>query len=81
MLWRPSNPVVGIQEAKLSQFKIISYSAQSSNENLATGVYQRLRLTMTFQRQVFYFIFQTYLPSTLIVLISMLGFWINSEGK
>ena len=39
MFWS-NTPVEGIQEAKLSQYKIINHSLQSSNESLATGVYQ-----------------------------------------
>lgn len=49
-------------------------------EKLATGVYQRLSLSFKLQRNIGYFIFQTYLPSILIVMLSWVSFWINHEA-
>jgi gamma-aminobutyric acid receptor subunit beta len=44
------------------------------------GVYQRLSLSFVLQRNIGYFLFQTYLPSILIVILSWVGFWINHEA-
>lgn len=49
-------------------------------ERLATGVYQRLSLSFKLQRNIGYFVFQTYLPSILIVMLSWVSFWINHEA-
>lgn len=49
-------------------------------EKLATGAYQRLSLSFRLQRNIGYFIFQTYLPSILIVMLSWVSFWINHEA-
>lgn len=49
-------------------------------ENLATGIYQRLSLSFKLQRNIGYFVFQTYLPSILIVMLSWVSFWINHEA-
>ncbi|VDM83624.1 unnamed protein product [Strongylus vulgaris] len=42
--------------------------------------YQRLSLVFQLQRSVGYFIFQTYLPCVLIVMLSWVSFWINHEA-
>lgn len=49
-------------------------------ETLATGIYQRLSLSFKLQRNIGYFVFQTYLPSILIVMLSWVSFWINHEA-
>ncbi|GIY04220.1 gamma-aminobutyric acid receptor subunit beta-like [Caerostris extrusa] len=42
--------------------------------------YQRLSLSFELKRNIGYFIFQTYLPSILIVMLSWVSFWINHEA-
>ncbi|XP_076316053.1 gamma-aminobutyric acid receptor subunit beta-like isoform X2 [Tachypleus tridentatus] len=79
MYWKPY-PVVGVEEAKLPQFSIIRYETTDRTEVLATGIYQRLSLSFELKRNIGYFIFQTYLPSILIVMLSWVSFWINHEA-
>ena len=54
-----------------------SYSLSISNCVL---VFQRLSLSFKLQRNIGYFVFQTYLPSILIVMLSWVSFWINHEA-
>ncbi|KAG0727564.1 Gamma-aminobutyric acid receptor subunit beta-like [Chionoecetes opilio] len=49
-------------------------------ESLATGVYRRLSISFNLTRNIGYFVFQTYLPSILIVMLSWVSFWINHEA-
>ncbi|XP_058789337.1 gamma-aminobutyric acid receptor subunit beta-like isoform X2 [Phymastichus coffea] len=79
MAWK-STPVRGVDEAELPQFTIIGYETNDRKEALATGVYQRLSLSFKLQRNIGYFVFQTYLPSILIVMLSWVSFWINHEA-
>lgn len=79
MFWRET-PVVGVEDAELPQFTIIGYETNDRMEKLATGAYQRLSLSFRLQRNIGYFIFQTYLPSILIVMLSWVSFWINHEA-
>ncbi|XP_039440145.1 gamma-aminobutyric acid receptor subunit beta-like [Culex pipiens pallens] len=79
MYWR-STPIRGVEEAELPQFTIIGYETNDRKEKLATGVYQRLSLSFKLQRNIGYFVFQTYLPSILIVMLSWVSFWINHEA-
>ncbi|CAG9768528.1 unnamed protein product [Ceutorhynchus assimilis] len=79
MYWK-NRPVRGVEEAELPQFTIIGYETNDRKEKLATGIYQRLSLSFKLQRNIGYFIFQTYLPSILIVMLSWVSFWINHEA-
>ncbi|KAG8201340.1 hypothetical protein JTE90_016817 [Oedothorax gibbosus] len=79
MYWTET-PVVGVEDAELPQFSIIKYETTNRMEKLATGTYQRLSLSFELKRNIGYFIFQTYLPSILIVMLSWVSFWINHEA-
>ncbi|XP_050700493.1 gamma-aminobutyric acid receptor subunit beta-like isoform X2 [Eriocheir sinensis] len=79
MYWKEV-PVVGVEEAELPQFTIMGYEANDRTESLATGVYRRLSISFNLTRNIGYFVFQTYLPSILIVMLSWVSFWINHEA-
>lgn len=79
MYWREDG-VMGVEEATLPQFSILGYATNDRKEKLATGEYQRLSLSFKLQRNIGYFVFQTYLPSILIVTLSWVSFWINHEA-
>jgi len=79
MYWRVE-PVVGVEEAELPQFTIMGWETNERKIKLATGTYQRLSLSFKLQRNIGYFVFQTYLPSILIVMLSWVSFWINHEA-
>ena len=79
MYWKDT-AVRGVEEAELPQFTIIGYETNDRKEKLATGIYQRLSLSFKLQRNIGYFVFQTYLPSILIVMLSWVSFWINHEA-
>merc|ERR1712077_129695 len=77
MYWR-DQPVVGVEKAELPQFTIKKFETNERKIKLATGTYQRLSLSFRLQRNIGYFVFQTYLPSILIV--SWVSFWISHEA-
>ncbi|XP_054166073.1 gamma-aminobutyric acid receptor subunit beta-like [Oppia nitens] len=79
MYWM-DQPVTGVEDAKLPQFTIVGHETTDRKEKLATGTYQRLSLLFSLKRNIGYFIFQTYLPSILIVMLSWVSFWINHEA-
>ncbi len=79
--WKNSiHSVTGVENAQLPQFRIADYKTSSYIEVVATGQYGRLSLSFLLQRYIGYFIFQTYLPSILIVMLSWVSFWINHES-
>ncbi|XP_045459391.1 gamma-aminobutyric acid receptor subunit beta-like [Melitaea cinxia] len=79
MYWKET-PVRGVEDAELPQFSILGHETNDRKEKLATGVYQRLSLSFKLRRNIGYFVFQTYLPSILIVMLSWVSFWINHEA-
>ncbi|GFS86230.1 gamma-aminobutyric acid receptor subunit beta-like [Nephila pilipes] len=79
MYWM-KEAVVGVDKAELSQFTILNFETTDREEALASGTYQRLSLSFELKRNVGYFIFQTYLPCILIVMLSWVSFWINHEA-
>ncbi|XP_063413993.1 gamma-aminobutyric acid receptor subunit beta-like [Mytilus trossulus] len=72
--------VYGIDNVELPQFSLIEYRTVRRIESLSSGDYPRLSLSFKLYRNVGYFIFQTYLPSILIVMLSWVSFWINHEA-
>ncbi|XP_039745819.1 gamma-aminobutyric acid receptor subunit beta-like [Pararge aegeria] len=79
MYWKET-PVRGVENAELPQFSILGHETNDRKEKLATGIYQRLSLSFKLRRNIGYFVFQTYLPSILIVMLSWVSFWINHEA-
>ncbi|XP_069355131.1 gamma-aminobutyric acid receptor subunit beta-like isoform X2 [Maniola hyperantus] len=79
MYWKET-PVRGVENAELPQFTILGHETNDRKEKLATGIYQRLSLSFKLRRNIGYFVFQTYLPSILIVMLSWVSFWINHEA-
>ena len=45
------------------------------------GNYSCLQATFILQRQIGFFVLQTYIPSMLIVILSWVGFWINKNSE
>lgn len=46
-----------------------------------SGAYPRLSLSFRLKRNIGYFILQTYMPSTLITILSWVSFWINYDAS
>ncbi|XP_014679380.1 PREDICTED: gamma-aminobutyric acid receptor subunit beta-like, partial [Priapulus caudatus] len=83
MMWKNNSDggaVQGVENITLPQFEIKGHKTLTTLEELATGKYKRLSLCFKLERNIGYFIFQTYLPSILIVMLSWVSFWINHEA-
>ncbi|CAG0889884.1 unnamed protein product [Cyprideis torosa] len=72
--------VYGFDGADVSQFSVTKYRTLETNTATGTGTYQRMKLTFKLRRNLGYFLFQTYLPLGLIVMLSWVSFWINHEA-
>ncbi|CEF65127.1 Gamma-aminobutyric acid receptor subunit beta-like [Strongyloides ratti] len=80
MKWRDKNPVYSVSDVEVPQFVILNITTKNRQVTTATGSYQRLSLVFFLKRSIGYFIFQTYLPCILIVMLSWVSFWINHEA-
>lgn len=68
-----------LQKARLRNIEYMEHP-KHFKQLAITGTYQRLSLSFELKRNIGYFIFQTYLPSILIVMLSWVSFWINHEA-
>ncbi|XP_067369721.1 gamma-aminobutyric acid receptor subunit beta-3 isoform X2 [Channa argus] len=75
------NAVTGVTRIELPQFSIVDYKLVSKNVVFSTGSYPRLSLSFKLKRNIGYFILQTYMPSTLITILSWVSFWINYDAS
>ncbi|KAK2835939.1 hypothetical protein Q5P01_016423 [Channa striata] len=75
------NAVTGVTRIELPQFSIVDYKLVSKNVVFSTGAYPRLSLSFKLKRNIGYFILQTYMPSTLITILSWVSFWINYDAS
>ncbi|OQV20541.1 Gamma-aminobutyric acid receptor subunit beta-like [Hypsibius exemplaris] len=81
MSWKNGQAsITGVQGIEIPQFTITNHTIYNITVSLATGAYQRLFLKFTLKRNIGYFVFQTYLPCILIVMLSWVSFWINHEA-
>ncbi|XP_063729758.1 kinesin-like protein KIF13A [Symsagittifera roscoffensis] len=63
-----------------SLFKVIDFQLLNYTLEFSTGAFSDLEIEFVFKRDLLYFILQSYIPSTLIVVCSWVAFWINREG-
>ncbi|KAI8499711.1 hypothetical protein Bbelb_227620 [Branchiostoma belcheri] len=75
-----NNSIYGVESLQLQQFKIGSYNVINGMATYESGDYSNVKFCFLLHRQAFYFIFQTYIPSILLVVLSWVSFWINAEA-
>ncbi|XP_056413378.1 gamma-aminobutyric acid receptor subunit beta-1 [Hyla sarda] len=73
--------ITGVEKIELPQFSIVEYKMVSKKVVFSTGSYPRLSLSFRLKRNIGYFILQTYMPSTLITILSWVSFWINYDAS
>ncbi|XP_064017706.1 gamma-aminobutyric acid receptor subunit pi isoform X2 [Pogoniulus pusillus] len=77
---RGNDSVHGIEKLRLSQYTVESYYTLVSKSQQETGIYPRLILQFKLRRNVLYFVLETYVPSTLLVMLSWVSFWITLDS-
>ncbi|KAI6176857.1 Ligand-Gated ion Channel [Aphelenchoides bicaudatus] len=78
--WAITNPVVIDENVHLAHFAIGPHHHVERVISLSTGNYSRLTTFFTFKRNIGFYLIQIYLPSSLIVVISWVSFWLNREA-
>uniref|UniRef100_A0A1I8JQ36 Neur_chan_LBD domain-containing protein n=1 Tax=Macrostomum lignano TaxID=282301 RepID=A0A1I8JQ36_9PLAT len=77
MQWKNGPSAVdGADRVRMPQFTLEHFEVASTTISLSTEAVAGVRL----RRNVGFFVFQTYLPSILIVMLSWVSFWINHEA-
>ncbi|WKY02741.1 hypothetical protein Q1695_016200 [Nippostrongylus brasiliensis] len=78
--WHGSNPVTIDENVHLAHFSIGDHYHVERMISLSTGNYSRLSAYFTFKRNIGFYLIQIYFPSSLIVVISWVSFWLNREA-
>jgi hypothetical protein len=71
------NSVQISSDVSLPQFKVLGHRQKIIEAELSTGNYSRLSCEIQFVRSMGYYLIQIYIPSSLIVIISWVSFWLN----
>ncbi|KAM4677569.1 gamma-aminobutyric acid receptor subunit pi isoform 2-T2 [Discoglossus pictus] len=77
---RGNESVQGMDTIKLAQYTVEHYYTKESTGSHATGNYPRLALYFVLRRNMLYFILETYIPSSLLVVLSWVSFWISKDS-
>ncbi|XP_064637791.1 gamma-aminobutyric acid receptor subunit beta-like isoform X2 [Lineus longissimus] len=76
--WAKDKSPVGIaSDVQLPQFKVQGHNEIERLIILSTGNYSRLACELFFERSMGYYLIQIYIPSTLIVVLSWVSFWLS----
>ncbi|PAA49018.1 hypothetical protein BOX15_Mlig031804g2 [Macrostomum lignano] len=78
--WLVNKSVESTDELSMPQFVLIGYPTRDCSKNYTTGSYPCLQVDFILRRDIGYFIIQVYIPTVLIVILSWVAFWINTEA-
>ncbi|XP_075065901.1 gamma-aminobutyric acid receptor subunit pi [Mixophyes fleayi] len=74
---RGNDSIRGMDTLQLAQYTVERYYTKVSTGNDETGTYPRLTLNFVLKRNIIYFILETYVPASLLVVLSWISFWIS----
>ncbi|KAJ8014953.1 hypothetical protein DPEC_G00021120 [Dallia pectoralis] len=77
---RGNDSVKGLDTLRLAQYSVETYYTSVSQAVYETGQYPKLVLHFALRRNVLFFILETYVPSTLLVVLSWVSFWISQSS-
>ncbi|XP_063078374.1 gamma-aminobutyric acid receptor subunit rho-1-like [Engraulis encrasicolus] len=82
LYWKKGNESLQTDERiSVSQFLIQKFHTSTKLAFYSsTGWYNRLYITFTLRRHIFFFLLQTYFPATLMVMLSWVSFWIDRRA-
>ncbi|XP_023343634.1 gamma-aminobutyric acid receptor subunit beta [Eurytemora carolleeae] len=76
--WNDGAKSVQMQNTvSLPQFLVLGHKQRIIEASLSSGNYSRLLADVAFVRSMGYYIIQVYIPSSLIVVMSWVSFWLN----
>lgn len=74
---RGNESVSGLDSLQLAQYTVEDYYTSVSEAIYETGQYPKLVFHFELKRSILYFILETYVPSSLLVVLSWVSFWIS----
>ncbi|CAB3361413.1 Hypothetical predicted protein [Cloeon dipterum] len=79
-VWDPLVPLVVDDRIELPQLDIVNNSTGDCTQLYSTGNFTCLEVNFTLKRRLGYYLFHTYVPTCLIVIMSWISFWIKPEA-
>ncbi|XP_076063513.1 glycine receptor subunit alpha-2-like [Oratosquilla oratoria] len=79
-VWDPEVPLVVDETIELPQLDLVSNTTGDCTQVYSTGNFTCLEVVFTFKRRLGYYLFHTYIPTCLIVIMSWISFWIKPEA-
>ncbi|XP_050982500.1 gamma-aminobutyric acid receptor subunit pi isoform X2 [Labeo rohita] len=77
---RGNESVSGLDTLKLAQYTVEDHYTSVSEAVYETGNYPKLIFHFELKRSILYFILETYVPSSLLVVLSWVSFWISQSS-
>ncbi|XP_064486602.1 glycine receptor subunit alpha-4-like isoform X2 [Ornithodoros turicata] len=78
--WEEDVPLVVDDSIELPQHNLVSTSLGDCTQVYSTGNFTCIQVTFTLKRRLGYYMFHTYIPTCLIVIMSWISFWIKPEA-
>ncbi|XP_077544698.1 glycine receptor subunit alpha-3-like [Haemaphysalis longicornis] len=78
--WDDDVPLVVDDAIELPQHNLVETSLSDCTTVYSTGNFTCIQVTFTLKRRLGYYMFHTYIPTCLIVIMSWISFWIKPEA-
>ncbi|XP_076046138.1 glycine receptor subunit alpha-2-like [Oratosquilla oratoria] len=80
LFWKSLSPITIYHGLKMPQFNIIRNQTDQCHQEVQIGNYSCLVALITLKRNIGFHLVQSYLPTILIVVISWVGFWMDTDS-
>ncbi|CAH0381555.1 unnamed protein product [Bemisia tabaci] len=78
--WDPEVPLVVGEDIELPQLQLVKNRTADCTQVYSTGNFTCLEVVFELKRRLGYYLFHTYIPTCLIVIMSWISFWIKPEA-
>ncbi|GBP04855.1 Glycine receptor subunit alpha-3 [Eumeta japonica] len=78
--WDPDVPLVVHEDIELPQLELIQNKTADCTQVYSTGNFTCLEVVFKLKRRLGYHLFNTYIPTCLIVIMSWVSFWIKPDA-
>nr|WMV64448.1 histamine-gated chloride channel subunit [Pardosa pseudoannulata] len=78
--WEEDVPLVVDDSIELPQHNLVETRLGDCTQEYSTGNFTCIQVVFTLKRRLGYYMFHTYIPTCLIVIMSWISFWIKAEA-
>ncbi|XP_055952693.1 glycine receptor subunit alpha-2-like [Argiope bruennichi] len=78
--WEPKYPLVVEPTIELPQHILVETKLGDCMQEYSTGNFTCIEVMFTLERRLGYYLFHTYIPTCLIVIMSWISFWIRADA-